>query len=60
MTKNKEEKLQEIFELANDLDSLLTDRISDLSNVKGFQQSRHAYIYYRTFVWKIKDKLKKL
>ena len=40
------------------LEQLLTERISDLHEVKGGMQARHAYIYYRKLVWDIEKSLR--
>ena len=45
--KINEETMEQFFQITNDLDKLLTERISDLYEVKGGMQSRHAYMYYR-------------
>jgi hypothetical protein len=37
----------------------MDDLISDLHNVKGGQQARHSYMFYRESMWKIKADLKK-
>lgn len=42
-------------EQIKDLDGLLTERISELHQVKGMQQCRHAYIYYRSLLWEARD-----
>lgn len=43
--------LIEIKELAD----LLTDRISDLHEVKGGMQARHCYIFYRERLYAIRN-----
>lgn len=40
-----------------ELQDLLTDRISDLHEIKGMMQARHAYIFYRKLLYGINDKL---
>mgnify|MGYP003633002606 CR=1 FL=1 len=50
----KEKKLEEFVETINELEKLLTQRISDLHEVKGGVQSRHAYCYYRKLLWEAK------
>lgn len=47
-----EDKKFEAIEILRELETLLTDRISDLHEVKGGMQSRHAYCYYRDHVWR--------
>jgi hypothetical protein len=44
-------KLDSALEILDDLSKLLDDRISDLYQVKGGMQSRHAYMFYRDKVW---------
>jgi len=48
MKTNIEEKIKE-------LDDLLTERISELHEIKGMMQARHAYIFYRKLLWEIRD-----
>ena len=52
--KIKNEKVKDLFEVFDDLEKLLTERISDLHKVKGGIQSRHAYCYYRKLLWEAK------
>ena len=49
--------LNRILEDINDFDKLLTERISDLHEIKGMMQARHAYIFYRKLLWEIRDKI---
>lgn len=62
--KIEKEKVSDFFEVVDDLEKLLTDRISDLHEVKGGMQARHAYILYRKLVWEAKylmrDNLKEI
>jgi hypothetical protein len=44
-------KLDNALEILDDLSKLLDDRVSDLYQVKGGMQSRHAYMFYRDKVW---------
>lgn len=44
-------KLKEFFEKMEELEKLLTERISDLHEIKGMMQARHAYIMYRKLLW---------
>ena len=60
MDKKEKRKLKKIVESMDELESLLTDRISDLYEVKGGMQARHCYIYYRELVWKLNDIIKKI
>lgn len=48
------EKLKEFFETMDRLDEYLTERISDLHNVQGGMQARHAYVFSRDMAWKAK------
>lgn len=50
-------KLDNALELLDDLSKLLDDRISDLYQVKGGMQSRHAYMFYRDKVWNAMSEL---
>ena len=52
-------RLDEAFEILDDLAKLMDDRVSDLYQIKGAMQARHAYIYYRDLVWKAIEELKK-
>lgn len=60
MSKTKEKQNEKVLELLTELDKLLTDRISDLHDVKGGMQSRHTFILYRQYVWSIKKELQTL
>lgn len=51
-------KLDNALEILDDLSKLLDDRISDLYQIKGGMQSRHAYMFYRDKVWNAIDELK--
>ena len=42
----------EIYEELETLSKLLTERIEEMHKVQGMQQCRHAYIYYRSFVYR--------
>lgn len=39
-----------------ELEDLLTERIADLHEIQGMMQARHAYIYYRYLLCKIREK----
>lgn len=54
MTKKNEleDKKLEAIEILRELETLLTERISDAHQVKGMMQCRHAYCYYRDHVWR--------
>ena len=62
--KIENEKVEDFFEIINSLEKLLTERISDLYEVKGGMQARHAYILYRKLLWEakylMKDTLKEI
>ena len=45
-----------ILEDIGELESRLTERISDLHEVQGGMQARHAYIFYRKLLCEIRDK----
>jgi len=57
-------KVKEFFDVLDDIEKLLTDRISDLHEIKGGVQSRHAYIFYRRLICEAKylmsDNLKEI
>jgi hypothetical protein len=42
----------EIYDELEQLSKLLTERIEEMHKVQGMQQCRHAYIYYRSFVYR--------
>ena len=56
----------QILNQAEELENLLTDRISELYSLSGsikgqfLQGARHTFIYYREFVWKIRDLAEKI
>jgi hypothetical protein len=54
-----EDALGNVFEDLDFLVRLMDDMVSDLHNVKGGQQTRHSYMLYREYMWKIKAELKK-
>ena len=56
--KIENEKVKDFFEIINNLEKLLTERISDLYEVKGGMQARHAYILYRKLLWEAKYLMK--
>ena len=45
--KIEKDKVKEALDEMDILENLLTERISDLYEVQGGMQSRHAYLYYR-------------
>jgi len=53
--KIKKEKVNELMYLIKELEELLTERISDLHEIKGMMQARHAYVFYRKLLWEIRD-----
>jgi len=52
--------IAELLEDIGDFDKILTDRIAEAHDVKGMQESRHAFLYYRSLLWAIRDKLELL
>jgi hypothetical protein len=54
----EETKAKEFFEIIEYLETLLTERISDMHEIKGLMQARHAYIFYRKLLWEAKYLLK--
>ena len=62
--KIESDKVDNFFEVIDDLEVLLTDRINDLHEVKGGMQARHAYVLYRKLLWEAKylmlDNLKEI
>lgn len=50
-------KWKEADQEFRDLEKHLTERISDLHEVKGGMQARHAYMYYRYMLWSALEKL---
>lgn len=53
-------KQEEVIETLQELQRYLDDRIVDLHKVKGLQQARHAYIFYRSFVYEAIDQVRNL
>ena len=53
----EKKKVDNFFGVVNNLEILLTERISDLHEVKGAVQARHAYILYRDLLWEAKHSL---
>jgi len=51
MKQTEDKNIKEAIETLDELQKLLTERISDLHEVKGGMQARHAYCYYRKYVW---------
>jgi len=62
--KIENDKVEDFFEVVDRLEKLLTERISDLHEVRGGMQARHAYSYYRKLLWDAKylmrDNLKEI
>jgi len=58
----EEKEVNNFFEIVEDLEKLLTERVQDLHEVPGGMQARHAYCYYRKLLWEakylIRDNLK--
>lgn len=53
-----DEDYSELFELISDLSSFFDERISELHEVKGGMKDRHAFIFYRSILWQIRDVIK--
>jgi len=53
-------EIDKTLELSDELDKAITDRISDLYQIKGGVSERQSFMYLRSFVWNIKNELKKL
>ena len=60
----KEKTVKDLFELFDDLEEMLTDKISELHKVKGHQTERHAFSYYRKLLWEsrylVRDNIKEI
>jgi hypothetical protein len=52
-------ELQKAIALSDELDKAITDRISDLHQIKGCVSERQSFMYLRSFVWNIKHELEK-
>ena len=50
-------KADDVVERIDSLERLLTERISDLHEIKGCMGERHSYMYYRKLLWEIKYEL---
>lgn len=44
-------KLNNALEILDELSKLFDDRVSDLYQVKGGMEARHAFMFYRDRVW---------
>lgn len=53
-----EQQFEDLFENLQKLESSLQDRISEYHEVKGMQAERHAFCYYRIYVWNVINILK--
>jgi hypothetical protein len=53
------ENLELVFDDLDFLSRLMDDMISDMHNVKGGQQTRHSYMLYREYMWRMKSNLQK-
>lgn len=58
MKTEEKKQIKEVMDTLHDLEKLIDERIVELYEVKGAQQSRHAYCYYRDYVWKSKYALR--
>lgn len=52
--KIENDKVKDFFDIIDELEKLLTDRISDLYEVKGAMQARHTFVLYRKLLWEAK------
>jgi len=52
-------ELQKSIALSDELEKAITDRISDLHQIKGGVSERQSFMYLRSFVWNIQNELKK-
>lgn len=52
-----DKKETEILNKIKELESFINDRISELHEVNGGQTQRHAFIFYRSKLWDIRDML---
>jgi len=52
-------ELEKAIALSDELDKAITDRISDLHQIKGGVSERQSFMYLRSFVWNIQNELKK-
>jgi len=57
--KIKKKKMDDFLESVKDVEKLLTDRISDLADVKQGMQARHAYVFYRNTLMHAMFKIQK-
>ena len=53
MNASQKKKLKEALEVLGELEKLLDERVVDFYEVKGMMQARHAYCYYRKYVWEV-------
>ncbi len=60
MTPKEKEILDEAKESIIYLETMFNSRIVEMNNVKGEQAERHAFLYYREIIWKLKTELNKL
>lgn len=54
----KQQNINEAIEELRELENLLTQRIVYLHEIKGMMQARHAYVFYRQYVFKAMELLK--
>lgn len=50
--------VSDIPELISELEKLMTEKIEETHKVQGMQSERHAYMYYRSILWKIRSQYK--
>jgi hypothetical protein len=52
--------IAEMQEELKTLSNTLSDRISEYHEVKGGQAERHAFCYYRSYVWRLQELVNKI
>ena len=52
-------KVSDSFDVIDGLEKLLTERISELHQVKGAMQERHVFVFYRKLLWEAKHIISK-
>ena len=51
----EEKKKKLLREECHELERLFSERISGFAGVKGAEQARHSFIFYRDRLWRIMD-----
>ena len=54
----EDKNVQDFNEIIDSLEKLLTERITELHEVKGAMQSRHVFVFYRTLLWEAKYEIR--